>query len=61
MITSAQPFISLKSDKYINLTTFRMSGEAVATPLYSSHLPAPSSSRSLPRSHTSIVSLFFNR
>jgi len=34
MITQAQPFTSLKGDKYINLTTFRRSGEAVATPLW---------------------------
>jgi PPOX class probable F420-dependent enzyme len=34
MITQAQAFTTLKSDKYINLTTFRKSGAAVATPLW---------------------------
>lgn len=34
MITQAQALTSLKSDKYINLTTFRKSGAAVATPLW---------------------------
>ncbi len=34
MITSVQPFTSLKNDKYINLTTFRKTGEAVGTPLW---------------------------
>ena len=34
MITQAQPITSLKSASYINLTTFRRSGEAVATPLW---------------------------
>jgi PPOX class probable F420-dependent enzyme len=34
MITQADPFTSLKSASYVNLTTFRRSGEAVATPLW---------------------------
>lgn len=34
MIAQAQPFTSLKSAKYVSLTTFRRSGEAVATPLW---------------------------
>ena len=34
MITQANPFTSLRSANYINLTTFRRSGEAVATPLW---------------------------
>lgn len=34
MITQADPFTSLKDANYINLTTFRRSGEAVATPLW---------------------------
>ena len=34
MITQAQAFTSLRSVKYINLTTFRKSGAAVATPLW---------------------------
>lgn len=34
MITQAQPFTSLKSDKNIDLTTFRKTGAAVATPLW---------------------------
>lgn len=34
MITPTQPFTSLKSVKYINLTTFRKSDAAVATPLW---------------------------
>lgn len=34
MLTQAQSFTSLKSDRYINLTTFRKTGEAVATPLW---------------------------
>lgn len=34
MITQAHPFTPLKSASYLNLTTFRRSGEAVATPLW---------------------------
>lgn len=34
MITPVQPLTSVKNDRYINLTTFRKSGEAVATPLW---------------------------
>ncbi len=34
MITQLHPFTSLKSASYLNLTTFRRSGEAVATPLW---------------------------
>ena len=34
MITQAHPFTSLKSASYVNLTTFRRSGVAVATPLW---------------------------
>jgi hypothetical protein len=34
MITQAQPFTSLESARYLNLTTFRRSGEAVAMPLW---------------------------
>ena len=33
-MTQAHPFTSLKSASYIDLTTFRRSGEAVATPLW---------------------------
>ena len=34
MITQAQPFTTLKNRQYINLTTFRRTGAAVATPLW---------------------------
>ena len=34
MNTQIYPFTSLKSASYLNLTTFRRSGEAVATPLW---------------------------
>lgn len=34
MITQAQPLTIVKSASYINLTTFRKSGAAVATPLW---------------------------
>jgi PPOX class probable F420-dependent enzyme len=34
MTTQAHSFISLTGEKYINLTTFRKSGAAVATPLW---------------------------
>jgi uncharacterized protein len=34
MVTQAQPFTTLKNRKYINLTTFRKTGAAVATPLW---------------------------
>lgn len=34
MVAQAQPFATLDSNKYINLTTFRKSGVAVATPVW---------------------------
>ncbi len=34
MITRISPFTSLKNASYLNLTTFRRSGEAVTTPLW---------------------------
>ena len=34
MITQAHPFTSLTGASFVNLTTFRRSGEAVATPLW---------------------------
>jgi PPOX class probable F420-dependent enzyme len=34
MITQVHPFTVLKNARYLNLTTFRRSGEAVATPLW---------------------------
>lgn len=38
MITQADPFTSLRSASYVSLTTFRRSGEAVATPLWFAEL-----------------------
>jgi uncharacterized protein len=34
MIMQTQPFVTLKNRKYVNLTTFRKTGAAVATPLW---------------------------